>query len=69
MVTVDPVVTTACLDLRVAFFAIAEGVENAEHLAQLRQMKCDLAQGNYFSQPLPSEALAVVLAENFTNRG
>jgi EAL domain-containing protein (putative c-di-GMP-specific phosphodiesterase class I) len=32
-------------------------------------MKCDLAQGNYFSEPLPSEALAVILDEDFTDRG
>ena len=48
---------------------IAEGVENAEQLARLRQMKCDLAQGNYFSEPLPSEALAVTLEQNLTDRG
>ena len=48
---------------------IAEGVENAEQLARLRQMKCDLAQGNYFSEPLPSEALAVNLEQNLTGRG
>jgi EAL domain-containing protein (putative c-di-GMP-specific phosphodiesterase class I) len=46
---------------------IAEGVENAEQLTQLRQMKCDLAQGNYFSEPLPSEALAAILAEDLTD--
>src|SRR5918995_23861 len=48
---------------------IAEGVENAEQLTRLRQMKCDLAQGNYFSEPLPSEELAVILAEDHTDRG
>ena len=48
---------------------IAEGVENAEQLTRLRQMKCDLAQGNYFSEPLPSEELAVILAEDITDRG
>jgi EAL domain-containing protein (putative c-di-GMP-specific phosphodiesterase class I) len=32
-------------------------------------MKCDLAQGNYFSEPLPSEELAVILAEDFTDLG
>jgi diguanylate cyclase (GGDEF)-like protein/PAS domain S-box-containing protein len=48
---------------------IAEGVENAEQLARLRQMKCDLAQGNYFSEPLPSEALAANLERNLTDRG
>src|SRR5215211_6456722 len=45
---------------------IAEGVENAEQLTRLRNMKCDLAQGNYFSEPLPSEELTVVLAEDHT---
>ena len=49
--------------------AIAEGVETAEQLAQLRRMECDLAQGNYFSEPLPSEELAVILAEDLTDRG
>ena len=69
--TEDTEIVRAMIDLTHALGlkVIAEGVENAEHLTQLRQMKCDLAQGNYFSQPLPSEALAVVLAENFTNRG
>ena len=56
---------THALGLRV----IAEGVETSVQLAQLRDMKCDFAQGNYFSEPLPSESLAVILAEDLTDRG
>jgi diguanylate cyclase (GGDEF)-like protein/PAS domain S-box-containing protein len=48
---------------------IAEGVETSEQLRRLRNMKCDFAQGNYFSEPLPSEELAVILAEDHTDRG
>jgi EAL domain-containing protein (putative c-di-GMP-specific phosphodiesterase class I) len=32
--------------------AIAEGVENAVQLERLREMGCNLAQGNHFSRPL-----------------
>ena len=34
----------------------AEGVENDRQVASLTAMRCDLAQGFYFSKPLPSEA-------------
>lgn len=36
---------------------IAEGVETAQQLAQLRMLRCDQAQGYFFAQPL--DALAV----------
>lgn len=37
---------------------VAEGVENVETWAFLRELGCDLAQGYYLSRPLPATALA-----------
>jgi EAL domain-containing protein (putative c-di-GMP-specific phosphodiesterase class I) len=34
---------------------VAEGVETEEQLQMLREAKCDLVQGFYFSRPLPAE--------------
>jgi diguanylate cyclase (GGDEF)-like protein len=70
-VSKDTEITKAMIELTHALGlrVIAEGVETSEQLAQLRNMKCDFAQGNYFSEPLPSEALAVILAEDPTDRG
>jgi diguanylate cyclase (GGDEF)-like protein/PAS domain S-box-containing protein len=67
----DAEIVKAMIDLTHALGlkAVAEGVETCEQLTRLRQMKCDLAQGNYFSEPLPSEELAVILAEDLTDRG
>jgi len=41
--------------------AIAEGVETAEQLAQLRELDCELAQGYWFSKPLHSSAVTQML--------
>jgi diguanylate cyclase (GGDEF)-like protein/PAS domain S-box-containing protein len=64
----DEEIVKAMIDLTHALGlkVIAEGVETSEQLARLRTMKCDLAQGNYFSKPLPSGALAKILKQNFT---
>jgi EAL domain-containing protein (putative c-di-GMP-specific phosphodiesterase class I) len=40
----------------------AEGVENERQVASLTAMRCDLAQGFYFSKPLPSEAAGALVA-------
>jgi diguanylate cyclase (GGDEF)-like protein len=42
----------------------AEGVENERQVASLTAMRCDLAQGFYFSKPLPSEPAGKLVATN-----
>jgi len=42
----------------------AEGVENDRQVANLRAMRCDQAQGFYFSKPLPGEAAGALVATN-----
>jgi len=48
------------LDLKVT----AEGVEIDRRVASLKAMRCDLAQGFYFSKLLPREAEGKLMATN-----
>ena len=41
---------------------VAEGVETAEQLQKLRQMKCDQAQGYLFSRPVPAADVPSVIS-------
>ena len=42
--------------------AIAEGIETAEQLAQLRELQCEYGQGYYFRRPVDAAAAAALLA-------
>jgi len=65
----DAEIVPAMIDLTHALGlkAVAEGVETAEQLAQLQDMGCDFAQGNYFSEPLPSKELSTLLDKELAN--
>jgi diguanylate cyclase (GGDEF)-like protein len=43
---------------------IAEGVETTEHLEQLQRLGGNVAQGYYFSKPLPADATETLLAKD-----
>jgi diguanylate cyclase (GGDEF)-like protein/PAS domain S-box-containing protein len=43
---------------------VAEGVETAEQLAMLRKLRCEYAQGYYFSQPVTADEAGDLLAKH-----
>jgi len=44
---------------------VVEGIETQEQLTFLRRCGCDLAQGYYYSRPLPADQMMVLLFEGF----
>ena len=40
---------------------LAEGVETAHHLIELRELECDIAQGFHFARPVPPEQFEALL--------
>ncbi|MCZ2498477.1 EAL domain-containing protein [Xylophilus sp. Kf1] len=55
----DEVIVRSTIDLghNMGLKVVAEGVENEEILAKLREWNCDMAQGYLLSRPLPAEKL------------
>jgi diguanylate cyclase (GGDEF)-like protein len=60
----DAVIVRSTIDLgrNLGLRVVAEGVETAEVLTQLADMGCDIAQGYYFSRPIPASAMTEWLA-------
>jgi diguanylate cyclase (GGDEF)-like protein/PAS domain S-box-containing protein len=61
----DAAIATAIIAMahNLKLTVVAEGVETLEQLAFLRNHRCDLMQGNYFSRPLPAGEFAALLRE------
>ncbi|MGB1010833.1 MAG: EAL domain-containing protein, partial [Thiolinea sp.] len=43
---------------------VAEGIENSEIATILQGMKCDVAQGYYWSRPVPISSILTLLQNN-----
>ncbi|WP_201351926.1 sensor domain-containing protein [Hydrogenimonas urashimensis] len=61
----DEVLSRTIIDIAAHFGmkTVAEGVENETQLAFLKKFGCDLAQGYYFSKPMPIETFMAWLGE------
>jgi diguanylate cyclase (GGDEF)-like protein/PAS domain S-box-containing protein len=61
----DAGVVEAVLDVaaRIGAQTVAEGIENADELRQLKQFGVELGQGYYFSKPVPADRLKELLVD------
>ncbi len=65
--TVDLAIVRAVIDLATAIgiSTVAEGVENAEQVAELRALGCQVGQGFFFSKPLHPADFDALLTAHF----
>jgi len=66
----DMMITSAILSMAKSLNlqVIAEGVENQQQVDFLKQHKCDLMQGYYFSRPIPADAFESFLIKQSKKR-
>jgi diguanylate cyclase (GGDEF)-like protein len=66
----DWAITSTIISLahRLKLQVLAEGIENAEQIAYLRSLKCNMIQGFYISRPLPAEYIVKVLKSGNVSR-
>jgi len=66
---VEIVSGTLALARALSLNTIAEGVQTQAQLERLRAMGCDLAQGNFFSEPLGADAMKLYLEKGWSIPG
>jgi EAL domain-containing protein (putative c-di-GMP-specific phosphodiesterase class I) len=66
---VDSAIVRAVIDLANAMgiVAVAEGVETGDQVARLSMLGCHVAQGFFFSRPLPATKFDELLTAHFTH--
>jgi diguanylate cyclase (GGDEF)-like protein len=59
----DAVLVRTAIDLghNLGLTVVAEGVEGAEHVAALRELGCDIAQGYHYARPMPGAQMGELL--------
>ena len=59
----DLVLVRTAIDLghNLGLTVVAEGVEGAEHVAALRELGCDIAQGYHYARPMAAEQMTELL--------
>ncbi|CAM3688434.1 putative bifunctional diguanylate cyclase/phosphodiesterase [Rheinheimera salexigens] len=62
------VISTIAMVHKLGLQVVAEGVETAENVAQLRYYQCDILQGYYFSRPIPETEINEFIQQVLTQQ-